>query len=163
MQVRPATIADLSAIDRIYNAAIERQQTADRQPYGPEQRMQWFNDHVFPYTVYVVEEQHTIAGWISFSPYRKGRAAFAQVAEISYYLDVDFQGKGMGTGLLEWAKMEAYNNQIQSLVAVLLGSNLASRRVLEKAGFECWGILPNLADFDGVRQDHLYYGWHRII
>lgn len=163
MQVRPATTSDLAAIDRIYNAAINRQQTADRQPYSPEQRKYWFNDHAFPYSVFVVEVQHTIAGWISFSPYRKGRAAFEQVAEISYYLADDFQGRGIGTELLEWAKLEARQNQFHSLVAILQGSNLASRRVLEKAGFECWGTLPNLANFDGVRQDHLYYGWHRNI
>ncbi|HNP53198.1 MAG TPA: N-acetyltransferase family protein [Ferruginibacter sp.] len=160
MHIRLATITDLPVIDSIYNQAIRQRQTADRHPYSIERRANWFNEHSFPYDVFVVLEAAEIAGWFSFSPYRKGRAAFDRVAEISYYFEHSFQGKGLGTQLLEWAKGEARARSFTSLVAILLGSNRASVKLLEKAGFERWGCLPALANFEGEKLDHLYYGIH---
>ena len=34
---------------------------------------------------------------------------------------------------------------------------------MEKFGFELWGHLPNIADFDGIECGHVYYGIKVII
>jgi L-amino acid N-acyltransferase YncA len=39
--------------------------------------------------------------------------------------------------------------QIKHLFAIVLEDNQASIRLLEKMGFEKWGYLPRVADFDG--------------
>jgi phosphinothricin acetyltransferase len=50
--------------------------------------------------------------------------------------------------------------QIRHLFAIVLEGNEGSRRLLEKMGFEKWGYLPRVADFDGKEVGHLYYGRH---
>jgi phosphinothricin acetyltransferase len=42
----------------------------------------------------------------------------------------------------------------------VLEGNQASLNLLEKMGFEQWGYLPRVADFDGREVGHLYYGRH---
>ncbi len=44
------------------------------------------------------------------------------------------------------------------LFAILLDVNTSSVGILEKFGFEQWGHLPGVADFDGALCGHLYYG-----
>ncbi len=48
--------------------------------------------------------------------------------------------------------------QIKTLFAILLEDNCASISLLEKFGFEAWGFMPKVADFDGREVGHLYYG-----
>ena len=47
---------------------------------------------------------------------------------------------------------------LPTLVAILLGDNLASIGLLKKLGFEEWAKLPAVADFDTREVDHVYYG-----
>jgi RimJ/RimL family protein N-acetyltransferase len=44
------------------------------------------------------------------------------------------------------------------LLGILLERNTASRRLMEKCGFEVWGRLPDVALIDGELVSHLYYG-----
>ena len=50
--------------------------------------------------------------------------------------------------------------EIRHLFAIVLENNEASLRLLTKMGFEQWGYLPRVADFDGKEIGHLYYGRH---
>ena len=50
--------------------------------------------------------------------------------------------------------------QIRHLFAIVLEGNEASVKLLEKMGFEQWGYLPRVADFDGKEVGHLYFGRH---
>jgi len=49
---------------------------------------------------------------------------------------------------------------IWHVFAIILEGNEASLKLLEKMGFEGWGYLPRVADFDGKEMGHLYYGRH---
>jgi len=101
-----------------------------------------------------------LAGWCSLSAYRAGRAAFRFTAEISYYIAPAYHRRGIATALVEHALAACPALQIRHLFAIVLESNEASRRLLEKMGFEKWGYLPRVADFDGREVGHLYYGRH---
>jgi phosphinothricin acetyltransferase len=160
--IRVATIEDLSKIVDIYNQAIPSQQsTGDIQPVRVEDRLAWFEEHrPEKYPIFVAEVEGQVAGWCSLSAYRTGRAAFRFTAEISYYIASAYQRRGIASALIEYALAACPALQIKHLFAIVLEGNEASFRLLEKMGFERWGYLPRVADFDGKEVGHLYYGRH---
>jgi phosphinothricin acetyltransferase len=162
MSIRLAQSADLPAIVDIYNQAIpSRQSTGDMQPVRIEDRQTWFEEHLTAkYPIFVAEVQGQMAGWCSLSAYRQGRAAFRFTAEISYYIASAYHRQGIGTALIEHALAACPALQIRHVFAIVLEGNAGSRRLLEKMGFEQWGYLPQVADFDGKEIGHLYYGRH---
>jgi L-amino acid N-acyltransferase YncA len=162
MIIRLARQDDLPEIVDIYNQAIRtKQSTGDLQPVKVEDRVAWFQEHpAGKYPIYVAEVEDQVAGWCSLSAYRQGRAAFRHTAEISYYISFSFHRRGLATALIEHALSACLMLQIRHLFAIVLESNQASLHLLEKMGFEKWGYLPQVADFDGKEVGHLYYGRH---
>jgi L-amino acid N-acyltransferase YncA len=157
--IRFATPADLPRIVEIYNQAIAaRNATADTVPFIAEQRLDWFHMHsADTYPIYVCEQAGQIAGWLSVSPYR-GRPALSGTAELSYYVDYNFHNIGIGSALLAHALADAARIGKRVYIAILLEWNTASIRLLEKYGFERWGYLPEVAEFDGRLCGQYYYG-----
>lgn len=157
--IRLATLADLPRIVEIYNQAIAaKNATADTVPFTVEQRRDWFQIHTpDEYPLYVYEEEGRVLGWLSVSPYR-GRPALARTAEVSYYVDYACQGRGIGSALMVHALADAPRLGKKIYLAILLEWNTASRRLLEKFGFERWGYLPDVAEFDGRLCGQFYYG-----
>lgn len=162
--IRLAQIDDLPAIVDIYNQAIpSKQSTGDTQPVRVEDRLTWFREHrpdEHPIFVAEAEPDGQVAGWCSLSAYRPGRAALRFTAEISYYIALAYHRQGIATALVEHAIAFCPAIQIRHLFAIVLEGNQASLRLLEKMGFEQWGYLPRVADFDGKEVGHLYYGRH---
>lgn len=157
--IRLAALADLPRIVEIYNQAIAaRNATADTVPFTVEQRLDWFRVHapeVHP--IYVYEQGGEVQGWLSVSPYR-GRPALARTAEVSYYVDYGFHGRGIGSALMAHALEDAPRIGKKVYLAILLEWNKGSIRLLEKFGFERWGYLPAVAEFDGKLCGQYYYG-----
>ena len=162
MLIRLAQIDDLPAIVEIYNQAIpSKKSTGDTQPLRVEDRRIWFEEHrPEKHPVFVAEMEGQVVGWCSLSAYRPGRAAFRFTAEISYYIALDYHRRGIATALVEHALEACPTLQIKHLFAIILEGNQASLKLLEKMGFEQWGYLPRVADFDGKEVGHLYYGRH---
>jgi L-amino acid N-acyltransferase YncA len=162
MIIRIAKINDLAAIVDIYNQSIpSHQSTGDTQPLRVEDRVTWFEEHhPEKHPIFVAEMDGGVAGWCSLSAYRPGRAAFRFTAEISYYIASTYHRRGVGTALIERALTACPALQIRHLLAIVLERNAASLKLLEKMGFEQWGYLPRVADFDGEEVGHLYYGRH---
>ena len=160
--IRLAKIDDLPAVVEIYNQAIpSKQSTGDTQPVRIEDRMAWFAEHrADEYPIFVADLDGGVAGWCSLSPYRPGRAALRFTAEISYYIASAYHRRGIGTALIEHALAACPALQIRHLFAIVLEGNQASLRLLQKMGFEQWGYLPKVADFDGKEVGHLYFGRH---
>ena len=150
---RQAAKADLPELLAIYNAIIaEGGFTADLTPYSLEQRQSWYEDHRQPpFLIYIVEVQKQIQGYFYFSPWRSGRAAMRQVAEVSYYLNQKARGHGLGRFMLEQAQLIAQEAGLGYLLAILLETNLGSRTLLEKSGFNLAGHLPEIADLGDRR------------
>lgn len=160
MEIRKAQQKDLKAINDIYNQAVDtRYSTADITPISLKSRKIWFIEHQPKnYPVFVAEINNKVLGWLSFSPYRKGRMALSSTAEISYYIHKDFRRKGIGNALLNFAIKKASKYNFKNLLALLLEHNKGSIRLLEKSGFKKWGLMPRLAEIDGEEYGHLYYG-----
>jgi L-amino acid N-acyltransferase YncA len=157
--VRLATLSDLPRIVDIYNQAISAQNaTADTVPFTVRQRMEWFQAHTpEAYPIYVYDETGQALGWLSVSPYR-GRPALARTAEVSYYVDYGQHGRGIGSALMRRALADAPELSKMVYIAILLEWNIGSIHLLEKFGFEKWGYLPEVAEFNGRLCGQFYYG-----
>jgi phosphinothricin acetyltransferase len=160
MEIRLARETDLTVINEIYNQAVrQRFSTAHLSELGMDQRRAWFSGHDpdrFP--VYVACSEQSVKAWVSLGSYRQDRQALSHVAEVSYYVDEKARGMGIGSSLLEHAIQVAPKFGFSVLVAILLNKNPASIRLLEKYGFQSWGVMPGIALIDGQEADHLYYG-----
>ncbi|MEN8119660.1 MAG: N-acetyltransferase family protein [Bacteroidota bacterium] len=160
MHIRLAKIKDLVKIVEIYNQAIpSKSSTGDTVLFKPEERIDWFNSHTpDKYPIFVAEIAEKVVGWISISPYRQNRGAFDYTAEISYYIEKKHHRKGIASELLQYAMTQCSALKINTLVAYIMEHNTASIKLMEKFGFERWGVLPNTAIFDGDEFNHTIYG-----
>jgi L-amino acid N-acyltransferase YncA len=162
MRIRFAQIDDLPAIVDIYNQSIpSKQSTGDTHPVRAEDRIAWFGEHrPDEHPILVADVEGQVVGWCSLSAYRPGRAALRFTAEISYYIDPAYHRRGIGTALIQHALAACPALEIRHLFAIVLEGNAASLKLLEKLGFEQWGYLPRVADFDGKEVGHFYCGRH---
>jgi L-amino acid N-acyltransferase YncA len=160
VSIRAAQAGDLPALVEIYNQAVRlRRATADVYPVTLESRKTWLAEHdPATHPVFVAEGDGRVIGWCSISPYRPGRTALRYTAEISYYVHESFRRKGVASRLIAHAIREGPKLGLKTLFAILLDINAASVEILEKFGFERWGHMPGVADFDGEECGHLYYG-----
>lgn len=158
--IRLAQPTDLETIIDIYNQAIRAQfETADTEEVDLADRLEWFQAHTpSTYPIFVYEQDQQVTGWVSVSPYRKGRKALRFTAEISYYVHNKHKRQGIGSKLIQHAIQEAKALHFKNLFAIILDKNEPSIHVLRKFGFQRWGHMPNIADFDGVECGHVYYG-----
>lgn len=162
MQIRIATPEDLEQIVTIYNQAVlQGNCTADIEPLTVMERKEWFSEHTpRNYPIFVMEGNtyNEIWGWCSLSAHRKGRMALRHVAEVSYYVDEKQQGKGIGKQLMLHAIKMAPTHGLNNLFAILLDTNKISIALLEKNGFEQWGHLPDIAEFEDRKCGQFIYG-----
>ncbi|MFO7799149.1 GNAT family N-acetyltransferase [Rhodohalobacter sp.] len=159
MKIRTPIAADLPSIDEIYNQAIEeRFKTAHTAPMSEEERRDWFRKFNDQYPLYLCEIDDEIVGWLSVSPYRPGRKALAETAEVSFYVAREARGQGVGSALLKHAINRQGRLNFHVYFAILIETNKASISLLEKHGFEEWGYLPEVINIEGERRGQFYYG-----
>ncbi|MDW7692868.1 GNAT family N-acetyltransferase [Flammeovirgaceae bacterium SG7u.111] len=160
INIRPAISDDFESVIHIYNQAVTSSFcTADTEPVTLEERLDWFRSHVGgAYPIFVAESEGEVLGWISISAYRLGRKALRFAVEVSYYVERNLLGKGIGSFLMDCALKEAKELGYKSIFAILLDRNEKSIALLEKFGFEKWGHLPEICDFDGEICGQFYYG-----
>jgi len=160
ISVRLAIEQDLEEITGIFNQAIQsRTATGYLDEFTVEERKEWFHEHTNEkYPIYVAEYHKKIVGWISISPYRKGRDAFAKTVEVSFFIHNQFKRKGIGGTLLQMMLDEAKKIGYTTMIAIVFDKNNASIRLLKKNDFEQWAFLPEVAEIDKEKIGHKYYG-----
>jgi L-amino acid N-acyltransferase YncA len=160
LTLRVANLSDLSTIVEIYNQAVASQKSTARiEPVTLDERRSWFLEHdPHKYPIFVAEHEGQVIGWCSLSIYRPGRVALRFTAEISYYIDKKYQRQGVGKTLVSHVIVQSPSFGIKNIVAVLIDRNDASRKLVEKLGFQQWGYLPRVLDFDGVECGEFYFG-----
>lgn len=159
MTIRDATEIDLPAIVVIYNATIPgRMATADTQRVSIESRRDWFHEHnPNARPLWVALENDVIVGWLSFQSFY-GRPAYHATAELSIYVTQDWQRQGIGSALLAKALEHAPRLGLKTLLGFIFAHNDASLRLFEKFGFQRCGVLPRVAELDGVERDLIIVG-----
>ncbi len=88
----------------------------------------------------------------------RGQNIHFRTAELGYYLDQAYWGKGIMTkGVKMLCRALFAESDLLRIYAEPFSENTASRRVLEKAGFTCEGIMKYGAVKDGTVRDMALY------
>ncbi len=164
--IRPWRAADLDALVRNANNINIARQLRDRfpHPYTPANGIA-FLKHVSQDqnpTNLAIEVEGAAAGGIGFVP---GTDVERFSAEIGYWLGEPYWGRGIITEALTLVTADVFERlNILRLFALPFADNLASRRVLEKAGYGCEGIMRSSSVKYGRPRDQALYarvnpGW----
>lgn len=157
--IEDAALEDLQAVVDIYNTTVAgRMVTADLEPVTVESRLVWFHEHNSHHRpLWVMRAEGKVVAWLSFQSFY-GRAAYNATAEISIYVAEECRGAGVGRIFLEKALAEAPRFGLNRLVGFVFGHNEPSLKLLRRYGFEDWGVLPGVAELDGVERDLVIVG-----
>ncbi len=158
---RKASETDLPSVVEILNHGIKtRHSVGYFVSQSESEQKEWFEEHVRSerYPIIVSEEDGKVTGWISMSPYRKGREAFNRTGEVSAYIHEDHRRKGLGQKLLDCMLEFASEEGFKIIFAIVLDKNDPSINLLERNHFERWAFLPDVAEIDGVLLNHIYFG-----
>ena len=108
-----------------------------------------------PVTLFCIEANEAAVGGIGI---RIGADVHRQTAELGYWLGQEFWGRGIMTEAVAAFTDFCFENfQLRRVYAEPFANNLASARVLEKAGFAFEGRLKNNVLKDGELLDSLLY------
>jgi L-amino acid N-acyltransferase YncA len=147
LTIRPATLADIPAITRIYGDSVTHA-TASFELEPPDEaemarRMQALLDGGFPYLA--ADAGGALGGYAYAGPFR-ARPAYRFTVENSVYIAPDRQRRGVGRALLA-ALVEACEARgFRQMIAVIGDSTKqqASIGFHTALGFEHIGILPDV-------------------
>lgn len=154
--LRPANVADLPAINAIYNHYVEHSTcTYQTVPSTEQERRDWFDAHGPEHPVIVAEENGSIIGWGSLSRFHS-RQAYWHSVEDSIYLHHEQQGKGLGSlvlgELLRLAKEIGHHTVLSGIDADQAGSIALHA----KFGFETVSRLKEVGHKHGRWLDVLW-------
>lgn len=140
--IRPAALADLPAINAIYNHyVLHSTATYQEEPEPITGREAWFARHgpSHPVTVAVdasgtLGAAGAVVGWASLSPFH-ARSAYRFTVENSVYLHPDARGRGLGTRLLADLLDRGRALGHRSVVALIDADQPASIALHRRFGF----------------------------
>ena len=159
--IRHARPDDLPRIVAIYNASIPgRMATADTAPVTVAERQAWFRDFDparRPLWVHCDAGGMPMA-WLSLRSFY-GRPAYAATVEVGVYTAPEAHRQGRATALLAHAVESMNTLGIKTMVAFIFAHNQPSLDLFERAGFARWGLLPRIAELDGVERDVVVLGF----
>ena len=142
--VRPAAVADVAAITRIYGHAVRTSvatfDLSDPPPSYWEQRIasRDAGDHVL-----IVEDATTVVGYAYSTAFRT-RPAYARTRETSVYLAPDAVGAGLGHLVYSRLLSLLRTDGMHVAVAVVAQPNPASVALHEGLGFTLVGTLDEV-------------------
>jgi phosphinothricin acetyltransferase len=133
--LRPATSADLPAINAIYNHyVLSCTCTYQTVPSTAEEREDWFGKHGEKHPVIVAEHEGAVIGWGSLSKLHE-RQAFARSVEDSVYIHHAHHGRGLGKMLLTELLRLAADRGHHTVLAAISGDQERSLRLHAAFGF----------------------------
>jgi phosphinothricin acetyltransferase len=133
--IRPATPADLDAINAIYNHyVLYSTSTYQTQPDTAAQRQEWFEHHGPRHPVVVAMVDGQVLGWGSLSAFH-ARAAYDHTVENSVYVRHDSQRRGIGGTLLAHLIDRAGQLGHHTIIAVIDGDQAGSIALHARHGF----------------------------
>jgi phosphinothricin acetyltransferase len=146
LEIRPATVADLPSVTRIYEHAV-RHGTATFELIPPDlaemtRRFDALRDGGFPYLVALLEGR--AAGYAYAGPYRP-RPAYRFTVENSVYLEPAIHRRGIGLQLMQRLVTECETRGFRQMIAVIGDSaNAGSIGVHARCGFQMIGTHPSV-------------------
>jgi len=139
--------SDLVRIVEIYNQAIKAKDNAIIDVIRVKNYKEDFRTRdLVEYPIYTFKTAGKLVGWISLSPYRANRVAYRSLKEVSFYIDYQYLGKGIGSKMLAFVLSNRNMLNYNSLIAILISSNKKSISLLKKFDFKEWGYFPNVLE-----------------
>lgn len=139
MKTRLATKADAGAILEIYNAEVlGGTATFDLVPRTLAEQQGWLDEHDGIHPAVVAEDEGTVVGFASLSPYRP-RPAYLTTVEDSVYVHPDAQGTGIGTLLLSDLLDRGAAHGFHAVIARINADGDASIALHHSCGFAMVG------------------------
>lgn len=153
--IRFAQEDDLPAIVDIYNASIPgRLATADTTPVRIEERRAWFAEFdPRRRPLWVTDEPGSgVVAWLSLRSFY-GRPAYHATVESAVYTAPSHHRRGLARALVAHALDGVSALEIKTVLAFVFAHNTPSVRLFETFGFVRWGLLPRVAELDGIERD----------
>lgn len=138
VEIRPASAADLSAINDVYNQYVaEAHYTFDVEPMSADGRREWFAHHDTSgrYRVLVAVSSGVVVGYASSSRFR-AKQAYETLIETSVYLAPESVGRGAGSRLHEALFKALEGEDVHRAYAGIALPNPASIGLHERFGFK---------------------------
>jgi phosphinothricin acetyltransferase len=146
--IRDATVDDLPAITRLFNALIPTTTIAWRDHLADEAEMaEWFaGQQALGQPVLVAERGDVVVGYTTWAWFRGGPRfpGYATTRELTIHVEADQHGRGVGRALLEALVVRARAEGIHVLVAGVDADNAASIRFHERLGFVEVARMPEV-------------------
>lgn len=140
VQLRDATVDDLSGIMEIYNDAVLNTTAIWNDVLVDlENRKEWFaarKSRGFPVIVATLDGK--VAGYASYGDWR-AFDGYRHTREHSVYVHKDARGHGIGKKLMQALIDHAAGNDVHVLIAAIEAENIASIRLHESLGFRVVG------------------------
>jgi phosphinothricin acetyltransferase len=149
MKIRPLMPGDWPAVEEIYLQGI-RTGNATFETTSPGWEA-WDAEHLESCR-WVAESEEGMAGWAALSGV-SDRCVYGGVAEVSVYVADSFQGRGVGTVLLDALIRASEEAGIWTLQAGIFPENVASIRIHQKLGFRTVGLRERLGKLGGSWRD----------
>jgi L-amino acid N-acyltransferase YncA len=142
--IRPATEADLGAINDIYNYyVLHSTATYQEEPEPIDARRAWLQRRGPSHPVTVAEVGERVVGWGSLSPFH-ARSAYRMTVENSVYLRPDHLRRGIGTLLLRDLVARAKALGHHTIIAGVDAAQPASVALHARVGFVQVALLKEV-------------------
>jgi len=138
VEVRAATLDDLSALNDIYNQYVaETHYTFDVEPMSAEARQEWFAHYSSAgrHRVLVAVSEDRVVGYATSSRFRS-KPAYETSIETSVYLAPESVGRGAGSRLYEGLFKALEDEDVHRAYAGIALPNPASIALHERFGFK---------------------------
>jgi L-amino acid N-acyltransferase YncA len=154
--IRPATEADLTAINDIYNHYVLHSTcTYQEESETMDDRRHWFKRHGERHPIIVAVADGRVTGWGSLSPYQ-ARSAYRFTVENSVYVHHELHRHGIGSLLLEELVVRARHLGHRAIIAGIDGQQTASVALHNNFQFEKVGHLKEVGFKFGRWLDVIY-------
>lgn len=162
-KLRPFSLSDLDELVKHANNFNVSKNLTDRFPHPyTEEHGRAFIEMTLasdPVTVFAITADDRVIGGIGLHPQQDVQRLNA---ELGYWLAEAYWGKGIMTrAVAQMIEFGFKNLNINRIFARPYGSNPASQRVLEKAGFRLEGRFEKTLIKNGVLEDELIYAVRR--
>jgi L-amino acid N-acyltransferase YncA len=149
--IRDMLPTDQNAVLCIYQQGLDSR-NATFETVAPDWVTWDTKHHSFGRFVYCVDGD--VVAWAALSP-TSPRHCYRGVAEVSIYVEDDFQGRGIGSTLLEILVSESERSGIWTLQSSVFPENVATANLHKKNGFIELGIRRRVAQLDEQWRDTL--------
>lgn len=116
---------------------------------------EWDMSHLFECR-FVARSEGDVLGWCALTPV-SSRCVYRGVAEVSVYVGVKSQGRGVGSLLMDELVRASEENGIWTLQSGIFPENTGSIYLHKKFGFREVGVRERIGKMNGVWRDNLFF------